>query len=105
MVSKDSKIFHRLFTLQIDILIFIIIKYRDIWLKSEFSLSLAKYEEIVLFFLIFKVSLFAVSQSHNLRSSKFAMPSSELRLLYAYKIFVSSANKKNEAFQNILGYR
>ena len=47
-----------------------------------------------LVFLIFKVSLFAVSQSHNLRSSRFTMSSSDLRLLSAYRIFVSSANKK-----------
>ena len=62
-MNRDSKIFHKLFMLQRDILIFIIIKYRDIWLKSEFSLSLAKYDEICFVFLIFKVSLFAVSQS------------------------------------------
>ena len=50
LVNKDSNIFYRLFTLQRDILFFfIIIKYRDIWLKSEFSLSWAKYDEFVFF--------------------------------------------------------
>ena len=48
-VIKDSKTLLNLIILQRDILIFIIIKYRDIWLKSEFSLRWAKYDEIVFF--------------------------------------------------------
>ena len=46
---KDSKIFHKLFMLQRDILIFVIIKCRYIWLKSEFSLSWAKYDKLCVF--------------------------------------------------------
>ena len=93
LVNKDSKIFHRLFTLQRDILIFIIIKYRDIWLKSEFSLSWAKYDEVGFFDIQGKficrepVTQFAKLQVYNVLSS-------DLRLLSAYRIFVSSANKK-----------
>ena len=41
--SKDSQTFHNFFTPQRDILIFIIIKYRDNWLKIEFCLSWAKF--------------------------------------------------------------
>ena len=39
--------------------------------------------------LVFKVSFFAMSQSHDLRSSSFAMSSSDLRLLSSYRIFAS----------------
>lgn len=43
------------------------------------------------FFFIFRVNLFAVSQSYSLQNSWFTVNSSDLRFLLAYRIFVSSA--------------
>ena len=46
-------------------------------------------------FFMFRVNLFAVSQSYNLQSSWFTINSNDLRFLSPYKMFVSSANRKN----------
>ena len=50
------------------------------------------------FFFIFRVTLFAVSQSYSLQSSWFTINSNDLRFLSTYRIFVSSANRKNLSF-------
>ena len=71
----------------------IFLSLSNVRFESKFSLGWTKYDEISFF--TFKVSLIAVSQSHNLRSSRFTIFSNILRLLSAYKMFVSSANKKN----------
>ena len=49
-------------------------------------------------FFIFRVNLFAVSQSYNLQSSWFTINSNDLRFMSAYRIFVSSENKKKYNF-------
>ena len=49
-------------------------------------------------FFMFRVNLFAVSQSYNLQSSWFTINSNDLRFLSAYRMFVSSVNRKNLSF-------
>ena len=49
-------------------------------------------------FFIFRVNLFAVSQLYNLQSSWLTINSNDLRFLSAYRILVSSGNKKNLSF-------
>ena len=51
-------------------------------------------------FLTFRVNLFAVSQSYSLQSSWFTINSSDLGFLSAYRIFVSTANRKNGVSAN-----